>query len=127
MLNNLRNWVFVPFASFLSASITNGMAFADGYTCTFTTTCYEDSGCKDSNLTIRIIEDGHNQPQMITPGLAFQATKQVDELPRIVEGTVSYVSRLERNTVHLLTIFPNGSARFISVPPDGVNSAGSAG
>jgi len=88
------------------------MAFADGYTCTFTATCYEDSGCKDGNLTIRIIEDGHNQPQMITPGLAFQAIKQVDDLPGIVEGTVSYVSRLERNTVHLLTIFPNGSARF---------------
>ncbi len=88
---------------------------ADGYTCVFQVNCYEDTGCsEDSPINISVENAEGNQPTLVLPSMSLKAIKQIDEAPGIVSGTVSYVSHLERNTVHLLTIFEGGSARFAS-------------
>jgi len=96
-------------------AFTAGVARAEGYNCEFTVTCYGLSGCnEDRMLAVTILESESDQPRMVLPGMTVSAIKQVDEEPGIVADTVSFVTHLERNTVHLLTIFPNGSARFSS-------------
>ena len=102
----------------LAAIITLTMAHpvtAGGYNCVFPTNCYESTGCDtDRLLVVEIDESDGNQPSLVLPGMTLKAVKQIDEMPGVVSGTVSYVSNLERNTVHLLTIFEGGSARFAS-------------
>jgi len=84
---------------------------AGGYNCVFSTNCYEATGYNTERpLVVEIDKSNGNQPSLVLPGMTLKAIKQIDEHPRLVCGTVSYVSNLERNTVPLLTVFEDGSA-----------------
>ena len=104
--------------SVLSVIITLTMAqsvTAGGYNCVFPKNCYEATGCNTERpLIVEIDESDGNKPKLVLPGMTLKAIKQIDEQPGLVSGTVSYVSNLERNTVHLLTVFEDGSARLAS-------------
>ena len=114
MLKTLKTWAYLSLGVSFAAAIASGTAYAGGYTCVFTS-CYEETGCNDKKFAEKNEEDsGRNRPEMVLPGVTVIATKQVDEKPGIVSGTVSYVSDLELNNVRLLTIYSNGSARLSS-------------
>jgi len=110
----LRRLKKIPTVAAIIATVAMAQAAAaNGYICVFTTICYEETGCSnDSPMTITIDEAGRNRPLMSLPGTTVSTIKQIDEKPGIVSGTISYVSELALNNVSLLTIYPNGSARF---------------
>lgn len=77
------------------------------FKCAFDTRCSELSQCTPKDLSLTVFDEG-NTTKIETPGLTFDAVKRVD----IANGSHSYVTGLQKNTTHLLTIFANGEARF---------------
>lgn len=89
-------------------------AQAEGYLCTFQKICYEDSGCESARpLEVTISETDENR-HVVTfrNNNTFPAMKMREKMPGIVAGTEAYVTQLRHNTVHLITIFESGEARF---------------
>lgn len=75
--------------------------------CNFTTNCLEASRCNPIQLQVIIIRNGRKS-SIQTPGLTFAAIEREDN----VNNTLSYVTNMEKNATHLLTVFSNGEARF---------------
>jgi hypothetical protein len=77
------------------------------FTCVFATRCSESSECTPKDLGLTVFHEG-DFTKIETPGLTFDVVERVD----IVNGSYSYVTGMQKNTTHLLTIFANGEARF---------------
>ena len=89
-------------------------AKAEDYICTFQKICYDSSSCESARpLELTIIETDENR-HVVTfrNNNAFPVMRMEDKMPGTVAGTEAYITQLRNNTVHLITIFENGEARF---------------
>ena len=82
------------------------IAKAENFSCHFTLSCLENELCADYEGVFSVFHEG-DKAYLKTPGLTFEVAERFDH----ANDTYSYVTDLERNATHLLTIFTNGSAR----------------
>lgn len=87
-------------------------ADASGYHCDFSTMCYEETGCQPKTLRIEILDLEEGKADLVTPGSTVRMTRQLDSTEGIVSGTVAYSSELTRDTMYLLTVYPDQSSRL---------------
>ena len=86
-----------------------------GYICHFETRCYEGLGCKDDEeFDVVINERGRKRPRIDFLNNSIPAIRQLDIDNPDTVNTISYVSDIFLNTLHLITIHDDGSARMSS-------------
>ncbi|MBT0956868.1 hypothetical protein IV417_05690 [Alphaproteobacteria bacterium KMM 3653] len=103
-------------AALTMAFLAPATAQAIAYECSYTRYCAEDRACSPSTLTITIDRAPEGAPE------AYAMTTRGRTLPvrEIVDPSYesrAYISALEFNTLHLLTVFQNGSSRYTSHTP----------
>ncbi|WP_373235968.1 hypothetical protein, partial [Cohaesibacter celericrescens] len=95
------------------ASLTiSGPTIAGGYECSFTTSCYEETGCLSKTLVVEVIDKLGKTADLVSPGNTFPMIKYEDEDDGIASGTVAYTSLLTMDSMYMLTIYPNQSSRL---------------
>ncbi|MEL6519881.1 MAG: hypothetical protein AAFQ66_02895 [Pseudomonadota bacterium] len=79
-----------------------------GYACAFEQICVERLSCQPSDLEVLVNSTSETAATLTTGGR--ELTAQILRDPSLEAR--SYVTGLEFNTIHLLTIFRDGGARF---------------
>lgn len=79
-----------------------------GYDCTFDMICVERLSCQPSELGVTVKPAPDKTATLATGGRVLEARTIVD--PSLEAR--SFVTALEFNSIHLLTIFQDGAARF---------------
>ena len=89
-------------------------AKAEDYICTFQKICYDVSSCESAKPLELTINETDKNRHVVTfrNSRAFPVMRMKDKTHGIVAGTEAYITQLRNNTVHLITIFENGEARF---------------
>ena len=89
-------------------------AKAEDYICTFQKICYDGYSCESRGPHELTINETDENRHVVTfrNNSAFPVMRMKDKMPGIVAGTEAYITQLRNNTVHLITIFENGEARF---------------
>ena len=114
MMNDF--WIISAACSvFGMANVLAAETTGSGFSCSFPTRCYEESECQnDANFRILIDEQDGKRPQITLPESSIPAIRQLDMDNPDTINTVSYVSDIFLNTLHLITIHEDGSARMSS-------------
>ena len=89
-------------------------AKAEDHICTFQKICYDGSSCESAKPLELTINETDKNRHVVTfrNSRAFPVMRMKDKTHGIVAGTEAYITQLRNNTVHLITIFENGEARF---------------
>lgn len=88
-------------------------ASALGYACTFTKSCVEDKSCQPSGLEVAIQVGADKSITLNTGGRSMAAQMFLDPS----REARAYVTRMEYNTIQMMTIFADGAARFTQHTP----------
>ena len=112
MLNQLEKASF--WAAIVAVISFAQAAPADDYQCKFEKICFEGLGCEGGEpLELTVTEAIENKYVITFPGdITLPVMKMTDKMPGPIADTEAYITQLKRNTVHLVTIFFNGEARF---------------
>lgn len=89
-------------------------AKAEDYICIFQKICYGGSSCESAKpleLTINKIDENRHVATFRNSS-AFPVMRMKEKMPKFASGTEAYITQLKNSTVHLITIFENGEARF---------------
>ncbi|MBS8227708.1 hypothetical protein [Vannielia litorea] len=96
--------------------IVPAAAKAVGYECNFTRYCVEERSCQPSGLTLHIRPRAEasapDQWEMETGGAATARTIPVRQIRDPLGDSHSYVSGMEYDTIHLVSIFKRGITRY---------------
>lgn len=109
-------WIIsAAFSVFGMANVLAAEPTGSGYNCSFPTRCYEGSECRTGEkFDVSIDEQNEKRPQITLPESSIPAIRQLDIDNPDTVNTVSYVSDSFLNTLHLITIHEDGSARMSS-------------
>jgi hypothetical protein len=109
-------WIIsATFSVFGMANVLAAENTDSGHSCSFPTRCYEESECQnDENFSVLIDEQDGKRPQINLPKSSIPAIRQLDINNPDTMNTISYVSDIFLNTLHLITIHQDGSARMSS-------------
>jgi hypothetical protein len=89
-------------------------AKAEDYICIFQKICYGGSSCESAKpleITINKIDENRHVATLRNSS-AFPVMRMKEKMPKFTSGTEAYITQLKNSTVHLITIFENGEARF---------------
>ncbi|MCO6382055.1 MAG: hypothetical protein JXQ91_03245 [Vannielia sp.] len=100
----------------LAALLLPAPALALGYECSFTRYCVEERSCQPSGLTLHIRPRAEatapDQWEMETGGAATARVIPVRQIRDPLGDSFSYVSAMEYDTIHLVSIFKRGITRY---------------
>ncbi|MGR3794725.1 hypothetical protein [Vannielia sp. SX4] len=103
-------------AAFILLTLPATPAAALSYDCTYTRYCVEERSCQPSGLTLNIRPraeaESPDQWEMETGGAASARVIPLRQLRDPLGDSFSYVSAMEFDTIHLVSIFKRGITRY---------------
>ncbi len=113
MTNHVK---FAAQAIAMSVTLAPLSALAVTYDCAFTRYCVEERSCQPSGLTLKIRPRAEasapDQWEMETGGAASARVIPVRQIRDPLGDSFSYVSEMEYDTIHLVSIFKRGITRY---------------
>lgn len=101
------------------AMVAASPALSLSYDCSFAEACVEKLSCGPSQTTIEVRGGAEDAFTMTTAGRTIDVMQLVDPL----RETRAYVTQVEFDTIHVLTIFQSGIARYtMHTPIEGLQS-----